>query len=57
MRKKIVAGNWKMNKNLNEGIILAKELLEKLMSSSIDVEVILAVPFTHLEKITSISEN
>lgn len=56
MRKKIVAGNWKMNKNLNEGIILAKELLEKLMSSSIDVEVILAVPFTHLEKITSISE-
>ena len=56
MRKKIVAGNWKMNKNLNEGIILANELLEKLMSSSIDVEVILGVPFTHLEKITSISK-
>ena len=49
MRKKIVAGNWKMNKNLNEGIILANELLEKLMSSSIDVEIILGVPFTHLE--------
>ena len=26
MRKNIVAGNWKMNKNLQEGIALAKEL-------------------------------
>ena len=26
MRKKIVAGNWKMNMNLQEGIALAKEL-------------------------------
>jgi len=25
MRKNIVAGNWKMNKNLQEGIALAKE--------------------------------
>ena len=28
MAKKIVAGNWKMNKNLQEGIALAKELTE-----------------------------
>ena len=26
MRKNIVAGNWKMNKNLQEGVALAKEL-------------------------------
>ena len=26
MRKKIVAGNWKMNMNLPEGIALAQEL-------------------------------
>ena len=26
MRKNIVAGNWKMNKTLQEGIELAKEL-------------------------------
>ena len=25
MRKNIVAGNWKMNKNLQEGIALAKD--------------------------------
>ena len=57
MRKKIVAGNWKMNKNLSEGIDLANELSEILASSSTDVEVILGVPFTHLDKVASISDN
>jgi triosephosphate isomerase len=28
MRKKIVAGNWKMNENLQEGVALAKEINE-----------------------------
>jgi triosephosphate isomerase len=56
MRKKIVAGNWKMNKDLSEGIILANELVEKLSTTSKDVEVILGVPFTHLDKVASISD-
>ena len=56
MRKKIVAGNWKMNKNLNEGADLVNELLEIITSSSLDVEVILGVPFTHLYKLASISD-
>ena len=30
MRKNIVAGNWKMNKNLQEGVALAAELKEKV---------------------------
>ena len=34
MRKNIVAGNWKMNKTLQEGIALAKELNETLASRS-----------------------
>ena len=29
MRKNIVAGNWKMNKTLQEGIALAKELAKE----------------------------
>ena len=33
MRKKIVAGNWKMNMNLQDGIALAKELNETLMKN------------------------
>ena len=28
MRQKIVAGNWKMNENLQEGVALAKEINE-----------------------------
>ena len=28
MRKKIVAGNWKMNMTLQDGVALAKELNE-----------------------------
>ena len=35
MRKNIVAGNWKMNKNLQEGIALAKETNPIVMSSSV----------------------
>ena len=32
MRKKIVAGNWKMNLNLQEGVALAKEINTMLAS-------------------------
>ena len=56
MRKKIVAGNWKMNKNLCEGTNLVNELSEKLKLSSINVEVILGVPFIHLDRLASISD-
>ena len=56
MRKKIVAGNWKMNKNLCEGTNLVNELSEKLKLSSTNVEVILGVPFTHLDRLASISD-
>ena len=34
MRKKIVAGNWKMNMNLQDGIALAKELNETLKADN-----------------------
>lgn len=52
MRQKIVAGNWKMNKNLQEGVELAKEI-DKLVSglSGSNVKVILAPPFTHITEV------
>ena len=37
MRKNIVAGNWKMNKNLQEGIALAKELNEPWLLTNLIV--------------------
>ena len=55
MRKRIVAGNWKMNKSLKEGIELATEInirVEKLENHAI--EVIVAPPFIHLSEISKI---
>ncbi|MEL7586040.1 MAG: triose-phosphate isomerase, partial [Prolixibacteraceae bacterium] len=52
MRKKVVAGNWKCNTNLQEGIELAKAVSDKVASDGAkDVVVVLAVPFTHLTKV------
>lgn len=54
MRKKIVAGNWKMNTNLQEGVALAKEINEALKAAQPKCDVIIAVPFTHLASINAI---
>ncbi len=52
MRKKIVAGNWKMNLNLNEGIELAKELKNVLDADKPNCDVVICTPFIHLASIT-----
>ncbi len=54
MRKKIVAGNWKMNTNLQEGVALAKEINEALKAAQPKCDVIIAVPFTHLASINAL---
>jgi triosephosphate isomerase len=56
MRKKIVAGNWKMNTLLKDGMELAKavEKLEKEKQS--DALLIVAPPFTHLSRIKELIE-
>ncbi len=51
MRKKIVAGNWKMNMNLQEGIALAKELNETLTAEKPNCDVVICTPFIHLASI------
>ena len=48
MRKKIVAGNWKMNLNLQEGLALAKELNETLTVNKPNCDVVICTPFIHL---------
>ena len=47
MRKKIVAGNWKMNKTLSEGLTLVDQITEAAPSDS-DVLKIIVPPFIHL---------
>ena len=51
MRKKIVAGNWKMNMNLQDGIALAKELNETLKAEKPNCGVVICTPFIHLASI------
>lgn len=53
MRKNIVAGNWKMNKNLQEGIDFAKELDKALAGKNINCDVVIGTPFIHLASIAN----
>ncbi|HLW09735.1 MAG TPA: triose-phosphate isomerase [Fermentimonas sp.] len=51
MRKNIVAGNWKMNKNLQEGVEFAKELNEALKGKTLNCDVVVGTPFIHLASV------
>ena len=57
MRKKIVAGNWKMNKNLQEGVALATELNEVLKAEKPSCEVVICTPFIHLASVSGIIDH
>ena len=52
MRKKIVAGNWKCNTTVKEGVELAKSVNELVLTKGAkDVVVVLGTPFTHLTSV------
>lgn len=53
MRKNIVAGNWKMNTTLPEGLALAKALDAALKGKSVNCDVVIGTPFTHLASIAA----
>lgn len=55
MRKKIVAGNWKMNKTLPEGVGLIEQILKGLKETPVakppeELIIVLAPPFILLER-------
>jgi triosephosphate isomerase len=50
MRKKIIAGNWKMNKTVGEGLALVKDLTP-LVADKTDVDVLVCPPFTALHAV------
>lgn len=52
MRKKIVAGNWKMNTTLEEGRELAQAIVDQEKPD--DVTLIIAPPYTHLSSVNSV---
>ncbi len=60
MRKYLLAGNWKMNTNLFEGISLFEEIqkeLETQIKPDPALEVIICPPFTHLYSLQAISKS
>lgn len=57
MRKKIVAGNWKMNLNLQDGVALAKELNDTLSNRKANCDVVICTPFIHLATVAQIVDN
>jgi triosephosphate isomerase len=55
MRKKIVAGNWKMNMELNDGITLARAINNNFEDHPLNgKEVILCTPFIHLSAVSQL---
>lgn len=58
MRKKIIAGNWKMNLTFDEGQKLTSEIVNMYKDESIDdVEVVLNVPFPHIMPVKKLIGN
>ena len=58
MRKKIVAGNWKMNIDYNEGILLFSEILNKVQNEVIGKqEVVVCPPFIHLSSLSQLCKS
>ena len=54
MRKNIVAGNWKMNTTVPEGVKLAQEVNAALEGITAKCDVVIGVPFTHLTAVKAV---
>jgi len=52
-RRPLIAGNWKMFKTCSEAVETAKQLV-KLVSTSVDVDVMIAPPFTALAQVSDV---
>jgi len=50
IRKKLIAGNWKMNKTSADALTLSKEIVAEV-GKVIDVEIVICPPFTSLETV------
>jgi triosephosphate isomerase len=53
MRKNMIAGNWKMNTTLSEGLALAKGLNEVLKGKTPKCGVVIGTPFIHLASVAA----
>jgi triosephosphate isomerase len=54
-RKKVIAGNWKMNKTANEAVALTKDIIEEVGRET-SVDIVLCPPFTTLSAVAHVLE-
>ena len=57
MRKKVIAGNWKMNKDLIESQFLISKLTAGLNGKQLNCDVVICPPFTSLSEANSLLKN
>ncbi len=57
MRRKVIAGNWKMNNNLSESQNLISKLISGLGNEKVSCDVIICPPFTSLSEASSLTKN
>ena len=59
MRRRILAGNWKMNTGIDEGTKLAVDINKFLCSKNLpeNIKIMIAPPFTHLYPISKAIDN
>ncbi len=53
MRRKILAGNWKMHKTVEESTELAKQIVEALKANPSDSEVVICPTYVALDRVAS----
>ena len=56
MRKRMIAGNWKMNKTYSEGVVLAQGLADELADGTGDVDVVVCPPAVDLKGVSEVIE-
>ena len=58
MRKRIIAGNWKMNKTMEDGLALASKVTNMAVDEvSSDVTMVMCPPAIHLSPVASITKD
>jgi triosephosphate isomerase (TIM) len=55
LRKKLIAGNWKMNKTSADGVALARDIVTAIGKQA-DVDVVVCPPFTAIEAVGKMLE-
>lgn len=56
MRRRMIAGNWKMNETFDEAVVLAQGIVDELKDSTGDVDVVVAPPAVDLKGVNEILE-